>query len=185
MHIKVGAALLKSVNHGDAWQHLQQEQMNHCRDENTRTKKFACSNQRKQKCAGSLQSQLQKAAKNYKNTIGGDQITHEPLKISDIMKRQYISNQIQKVKFLYFEVYRLNSIKYVKICLCEYMFYLLQGIFLLFYLMIMPILSHTGHLNPFFCLRFFFFFATVHPSTSMRTSSTQLEKVMCKMKSSF
>lgn len=103
------------------------------------------------------------------------------------MKRQYISNQIQKVKFLYFEVYRLNTIKYVKICLHEYTFYLLQGIFLLFYLIIMPILSHTGHLNPFFV--FFFFFATVHPSIhfcanklyTVRKSYVQNEVIILKI----
>lgn len=42
-------------------------------------------------CWFAAASTAQRAAKNYKNTIGGDQITHEPLKISDIMKRQYIS----------------------------------------------------------------------------------------------
>lgn len=98
----VGAALLKSVNQGNAWQHLQQETMNHAGMKTQQEEgeyAFACSNQRKHNCAGLLQPQPRKDPRRTRKTQSGDQIVNEPLWILDIFMHQYISKHIQKAWF--------------------------------------------------------------------------------------
>lgn len=110
----------------NAWQRLHQEQMNHSRMKIHQSMKVHLWLHRSKEvqCVCLLHASvlttkrsMMMATKmfffspfymNYKNTIG-DQIIHKPLCRLDITMSQYIFIQIQKLKSLYFEVYRLHS----------------------------------------------------------------------------
>lgn len=95
---------------------------------------------------------------NYKNTNGENKIL-KPFHVPDITTSQYIFNHIHKLRFLYFEVYRLNTMEYVKICLCVCVWiHLIPQHFVLQTIM-MPVLSRNNHLTLyFFVLHFNIFF---------------------------
>lgn len=111
----------------NAWQRLHREQMNHSRMKIHQSMKVRLWLHRSKEvqCVCLLHASVLTTKKSYDDgykdvgffflftwTIkiqSGDQIIHKPLCRLDITMSQYIFIQIQKLKSLYFEVYRLHS----------------------------------------------------------------------------